>query len=47
MTYIKHEIIYYNMSVKSRMIFALIPSRGGSKGELGKNMRIVHGKPLI
>ncbi|MGA1866933.1 MAG: cytidylyltransferase domain-containing protein [bacterium] len=29
------------------MVVALIPARGGSKGVLGKNIRIVHGKPLI
>ncbi len=28
-------------------ILAIIPARGGSKGVPGKNIRIVHGKPLI
>lgn len=29
------------------MILGLIPARGGSKGVPGKNIKIIHGKPLI
>lgn len=29
------------------MILGLIPARGGSKGIPGKNIKIIHGKPLI
>lgn len=29
------------------MILGLIPARGGSKGLPGKNIRVIHGKPLI
>lgn len=33
--------------IADRPVLAIIPARGGSKGVPGKNMRIVHGKPLI
>ena len=29
------------------MILGLIPARGGSKGVPKKNIKIIHGKPLI
>lgn len=29
------------------MILGLIPARGGSKGILGKNIKMIYGKPLI
>lgn len=32
---------------KRREILALIPARGGSKGILGKNIRLIGGQPLI
>ncbi len=32
---------------KGQRILALIPARGGSKGLPGKNIRTLHGKPLI
>lgn len=34
-------------SLNKRPVIALIPARGGSKGVLRKNMRMVAGKPLI
>lgn len=33
--------------MKSVKCLALIPARGGSKGMPGKNIRIMHGKPLL
>lgn len=35
------------MSLDGRKVIALVPARGGSKGVLGKNMRLVKGMPLV
>jgi CMP-N,N'-diacetyllegionaminic acid synthase len=35
------------MSTSDKRTIALIPARGGSKGLLGKNVRLIGGKPLI
>ena len=32
---------------KEQRVLAIIPARGGSKGLPGKNIRPLHGKPLI
>lgn len=32
---------------EGKRVFGLIPARGGSKGPAGKNIRNLHGKPLI
>lgn len=35
------------MSLNEHPVIALVPARGGSKGVLRKNMRMVHGQPLL
>jgi CMP-N,N'-diacetyllegionaminic acid synthase len=35
------------MAAKDRVVTALIPARGGSKGLPGKNIRPFHGRPLL
>lgn len=35
------------MSLNSKMVVALVPARGGSKGIYRKNMRVIAGRPLI
>lgn len=34
-------------SLKERLVVAIIPARGGSKGLPGKNLRLLAGKPLL
>nr|MDQ3003426.1 acylneuraminate cytidylyltransferase family protein [Fibrobacterota bacterium] len=35
------------MAFRQKQVLALVPARGGSKGVLRKNLRRVHGKPLV
>lgn len=35
------------MTFRNKLVLALIPARGGSKGVPRKNLRIINGKPLI
>ena len=35
------------MLINKRLVIGLIPARGGSKGVLRKNMRVIAGRPLI
>lgn len=35
------------MALNGKPVIALVPARGGSKGVIGKNMRLVRGTPLV